>query len=137
MAKCLRPRGLLILCEFDFKIYRLDRVPYPPWGPPYTPHGQLLETPFLCHWFNALNKAIVSRGGSLAAEYMHDWVKKHPFFDDAEIIRQEMFFPFGPYPMSQELAVLGYDASKLSRVGEMVRRDVHVGYVSSPSHSSL
>ncbi|GJJ13446.1 hypothetical protein Clacol_007700 [Clathrus columnatus] len=122
MARCLRPGGILIHCEFDFKIYRSDKTLCHPWGPPKSSNEPIS---FLAIWFAALRNAIRARGGTVdAPDRMYDLIRSHPYFDERDIQVSERWYPFAPYPYSQKFHAIGYSPERLSGIGDLVRSDV-------------
>lgn len=124
MVRCLRPGGILILCEFDFKVYRSDGIPYYPWAPRQSEDE---PTSFLAIWFAVLRNAIRSRGGTVdAPECMGNLIRSHPWLDQEDIYMAERWFPFAPYRYSQNFRNIGYNQEQLSGIGDLVRSDVLV-----------
>lgn len=124
MAKSLRRNGVLLLCEFDFKVYKSDRTPCYPWGPRQTPDE---PTSFLAIWFAVLRNAIRSRGGTVdAPDRTIELLRSHPYFDQESIHIIERWFPFAPYTYTRDFQTIGYSPDRLSGIGDLVRSDVLV-----------
>lgn len=122
MAKSLRRNGVLLLCEFDFKIYKSDRTLCYPWGSRQTPDE---PTSYLAIWFAVLRNAIKTRGGTVdAPDRMVELLRSHPYFNPESIYIVERWFPFAPYTYTRDFQNIGYTPDRLSGMGDLVRSDV-------------
>ena len=73
IASTLKPGGLIVLMEFDFRIYGEDMRPMP------------LQSSALARWMNLAHHAVQQQGGEPdAANYLHHWVLRHPSLCDVE-----------------------------------------------------
>lgn len=113
MAQTLRPRGLIELSEFDFRVYDVDKTPI-------LPSRLEEETPWLARWMNMVNVAVQQRGGEPdAANHLERWVRDQPLLE--EQVYREIWFQTGPWKE-------GHDAqtARENRIGAMMRDDILV-----------
>ncbi|OJT08457.1 hypothetical protein TRAPUB_640 [Trametes pubescens] len=111
MAQTLRPRGLIELSEFDFRVYDVDKTPI-------LPDRLEEETPWLARWMNMVNVAVQQRGGEPdAANHLERWVRDQPLLE--EPVYREIWFQTGPWKE-------GHDAqtARENRIGAMMRDDI-------------
>ncbi|KAI0348125.1 hypothetical protein BDW22DRAFT_1350275 [Trametopsis cervina] len=86
IALTLRPRGLVDLTEFDFRIYGRDRKPIP-----IDAHA-----PAIARWMNLAHRAVQHRGGEPdAANHLYRWMNDHPSFEGATY--HEWWFQISPW----------------------------------------
>ncbi len=111
----LRPRGLLEVSEFDFRVYDVHRQPIMP--------SRLDEdTPWLARWMNLVNIAVEQRGGEPdAANHLRQWASEHPHLED--IVYREFWFQTGPWRHGHDL-----QTARDNRTGAMMRDDILVRF---------
>ncbi|KAJ8494525.1 hypothetical protein ONZ51_g2288 [Trametes cubensis] len=111
MVQTLRPRGLIQLVEFDFRVYDVNKKPIMP--------SQLdEETPWVARWMNMVNIAVEQRGGEPdAANHLHHWLSTHPNLE--ETVYREFWFQTGPWKHGND----PYTARD-NRIGAMMRDDI-------------
>ncbi|KAF8580131.1 S-adenosyl-L-methionine-dependent methyltransferase [Ramaria rubella] len=118
MVRCLRPRGLIVLYEFDFRLYHPDTRVAPPWSTTCPPE----EATYLCRWFGALRRAVAQRGGDVdAATHLHTWILQHDCFSEDEVTYCEYWLPTAPSEYQKEWGVVGKHPKE---VGELMREDL-------------
>ncbi|KAI1794030.1 hypothetical protein LXA43DRAFT_999421 [Ganoderma leucocontextum] len=111
MVQTLRPRGLLQLVEFDFRIYDEHHQPI-------LPNRLEEETPAVARWMNFVNIAIEQRGGEPdAANHLHQWASAHTDLEEA--VYREFWFQTCPWKRPNEP-----NASRDNRIGTMMRDDI-------------
>ncbi|KAI0361087.1 hypothetical protein OH77DRAFT_1417285 [Trametes cingulata] len=111
MAQTLRPRGLIQLVEFDFRVYDEHKRPI-------MPSRLEEETPWLARWMNVVNIAVEQRGGEPdAANHLHHWVSKHPLLEEA--VYNEYWFQTGPWKTGDDPFT-----ARDNRIGAMMRDDI-------------
>ncbi|KAG2022762.1 hypothetical protein CC2G_000487 [Coprinopsis cinerea AmutBmut pab1-1] len=107
MNRALKPKGLLILSEFDFFVYGADfqRIELsvtelePPWWP---------------RWMTVAREAAQTFGGSVdAATHLYDWVAGHPGFE--EVVYRDFWIPCSPWCKENPLQM---------KYGEVMREDI-------------
>ena len=113
MAQTLRPRGLLQVTEFDFRVYDANKQPIMP--------SRLEEdTPWIARWMNLVNVAVEQRGGEPdAANHLNHWASTHPDLED--IVYHEYWFPTGPWKRGDDEQI-----ARDNRTGAMMRDDILV-----------
>ena len=113
MAQTLRPRGLLQVTEFDFRVYDVNKQPIMP--------SRLEEdTPWIARWMNLVNVAVEQRGGEPdAANHLNHWASTHPDLED--IVYHEYWFPTGPWKRGDD-----EQTARDNRTGAMMRDDILV-----------
>ena len=113
MVQTLRPRGLIQLVEFDFRVYDVNKKPIMP--------SQLdEEPPWVARWMNMVNIAVEQRGGEPDAEnHLHHWLSTHPNLE--ETVYREFWFQTGPWKHGND----PYTARD-NRIGAMRRDDILV-----------
>ncbi|KAK0214847.1 hypothetical protein IW262DRAFT_1475574 [Armillaria fumosa] len=90
ISHVLRPEGLIDLTEWDFHCYNEDfqRIELD--------DVTTVEKPWWPRWLAYLEMAVRRRGGDVdAATHIHDWVSRHPRFED--VIYNEYFIPATPW----------------------------------------
>ncbi|KAI0639896.1 hypothetical protein C8Q77DRAFT_1083515 [Trametes polyzona] len=111
MAQTLRPRGLIELSEFDFRVYDADKQPI-------LPERLEEDTPWLARWMNMANVAVEQRGGEPgAANHLHRWVAGHHLLEDA--VYREVWFQTGPWKEGNDP-----ETARENRIGAMMRDDI-------------
>ncbi|EJT96957.1 S-adenosyl-L-methionine-dependent methyltransferase [Dacryopinax primogenitus] len=86
IARVLRPGGMVLIEEWDFRMYRSVNGQDGPTAcyelaPPSTEEKPAWSA--LAEWLNLLGKAVRQRGGDLdAAAFVNAWVKQHGQFED-------------------------------------------------------
>ena len=120
-ASCiLRPRGLIDVMEFDFRVYGYDRKPV-------VVNTAVMQAPWLPRWMTFLNMAVRQLGGDIdAANRLDDWIGNHPAFE--EKVYREFFIPSAPWVRGNDRA-----AANKRHEGVCMRDDIKV----SPSQLSL
>ncbi|KAI0715061.1 hypothetical protein C8Q76DRAFT_729407 [Earliella scabrosa] len=111
MAQTLRPRGLLQVTEFDFRVYDVNKQPIMP--------SRLEEdTPWIARWMNLVNVAVEQRGGEPdAANHLNHWASTHPDLEDT--VYHEYWFPTGPWKRGDD-----EQSARDNRTGAMMRDDI-------------
>lgn len=113
MAQTLRPRGLIELVEFDFRVYDVDKQPI-------LPSRLDEETPWLARWMNMVNIAVQQRGGEPdAANHLERWTMVHPMLED--VVYREIWFQTGPWQEGDDP-----QTAHANRIGAMMRDDILV-----------
>ena len=113
MAQTLRPRGLLEVLEFDFRVYDEHHEPI-------LPSRAEEETPALARWMNLANVAVEQRGGEPdAANHLHRWLLDHPELED--VVYREFWFPTCPWLKGNDV-----HTARHNRTGAMMRDDILV-----------
>ena len=125
MAQTLRPRGLIQLVEFDFRVYDSAKQPI-------MPSRLDEETDWIARWMNIANVAVEQRGGEPdAANHLHRWVQESPLLEEA--VYHEFWFPTCPWLKGNDP-----DTLRNNRAGAMMRDDILVrtrlSECSSPSN---
>ncbi|KAI9057027.1 hypothetical protein FKP32DRAFT_1615516 [Trametes sanguinea] len=111
MVQTLRPRGLIQLVEFDFRVYDVNKQPI-------MPSRLEEETPWLARWMNVVNIAVEQRGGEPdAANHLHRWCSKHPSLE--ETVYREFWFQTGPWKEGSD-----HRTARDNRIGAMMRDDI-------------
>ncbi|RDX51938.1 hypothetical protein OH76DRAFT_1481027 [Lentinus brumalis] len=111
MAQTLRPRGLLQVAEFDFRVYDANKQPIMP--------SRLEEdTPCIARWMNLVNIAVEQRGGEPdAANHLHRWTTEHPDLED--VVCGEYWFQTCPWKQGSDP-----ESARDNRIGELMREDI-------------
>ncbi|KAI0756516.1 hypothetical protein C8Q80DRAFT_1129062 [Daedaleopsis nitida] len=111
MAQTLRPRGLMQVVEFDFRVYDVRKRPIMP--------GRLEEdTPWIARWMNLANVAVEQRGGEPdAANHLHAWMEAHPLLED--VVYREFWFQTSPWKPGHD-----HESARANRLGAMMRDDI-------------
>ena len=113
MAQTLRPRGLIQLVEFDFRVYDINKQPI-------MPSRLEEETDWIARWMNLVNVAVEQRGGEPdAANHLHHWLLSHPDLED--VVYNEYWFPTCPWHKGND-----HHAMRHNRTGAMMRDDILV-----------
>ena len=113
MAQTLRPRGLIQLVEFDFRVYDAHKQPI-------MPSRLEDETDWIARWMNLVNVAVEQRGGEPdAANHLHQWTEEHPLLE--EVVYKEFWFPTCPWLKGND-----HPTARLNRAGAMMRDDILV-----------
>ena len=113
MAQTLRPRGLLQVIEFDFRVYDEHREPIMPTRPE-------ADTPAVARWMNLVNVAVEQRGGDPdAANHLNRWVSAHPDLED--VVYGEFWFQTCPWKPGNDPETV-----RDNRIGAMMRDDILV-----------
>ncbi|KAH9858293.1 hypothetical protein C2E23DRAFT_803416 [Lenzites betulinus] len=111
MAQTMRPRGLIELVEFDFRVYDVNKTPI-------MPSRLEEETPWLARWMNLVNVAVEQRGGEPdAANHIYRWVKEHPMLE--EPVHRNVWFQTGPWKEGTDPRT-----ARENRIGAMMRDDI-------------
>ncbi|KAI0673624.1 hypothetical protein C8Q78DRAFT_1018090 [Trametes maxima] len=111
MVQTLRPRGLIQLIEFDFRVYDNQHEAI-------MPSRLEEETPWFARWMNVVNIAVEQRGGEPdAANHLHRWIKEHPEME--EIVYREFWFQTGPWKHGQ-----GDRTARDNWMGSLMRDDI-------------
>ncbi|EJF67127.1 hypothetical protein BD309DRAFT_946205 [Dichomitus squalens] len=111
MAQTLRPRGLLEVMEFDFRVYDEHRQPIMP-----TRLDE--EMPAIARWMNLVHIAVEQRGGEPdAANQLNRWASAHPDLED--VVYREFWFQTCPWKPGSD-PESGFD----NHVGAMMRDDI-------------
>ncbi|KAI0778675.1 S-adenosyl-L-methionine-dependent methyltransferase [Trametes elegans] len=111
MTQTLRPRGLIILSEFDFRVYDANRQPI-------MPSRLEEESPWLARWMNMVNIAVEQRGGEPdAANHLHRWMRDNGQLE--EIVYNEYWIQTGPWKRGPDHAT-AHD----NWIGAMMRDDI-------------
>ncbi|KAI0094532.1 hypothetical protein BDY19DRAFT_901695 [Irpex rosettiformis] len=108
IALALRPRGLVDLTEFDFRVY----------GPDHRPIPLQENAPAIAKWMDLARRAVHHRGGEPdAANHLYRWINDHPSFE--EVVYHEWWFQISPWRP-------GKDAQSLwmNRHGASMRDDI-------------
>ncbi|KAH9920205.1 uncharacterized protein BXZ73DRAFT_91944 [Epithele typhae] len=112
MTQTLRPRGLIHLIEFDFRVYDSKHRPILP------AHGGPKEPAALARWMNLVNVAVEQRGGEPdAANHLQRWITAHPSLED--VVYREFWFPTCPWARGTTPEALRHN-----RTGAMMRDDI-------------
>ncbi|KAF8531256.1 S-adenosyl-L-methionine-dependent methyltransferase [Gautieria morchelliformis] len=115
IARCLRPRGLIVLYECEYRLYNPDKTLCAPWS-----GTSLTGAPYLCRWFLAFGNAVRRRGGHIdAAPLLHLWVRQHHAFAKEDIAYQEYWYPT-PFDSKEWAHIDPFP----SEVPEMMRDDL-------------
>ena len=113
MAQTLRPRGLLEVAEFDFRVYDANKEPI-------MPSRLEEETPCIARWMNLVNVAVEQRGGEPdAANHLHRWTAEHPGLED--VVCREFWFQTCPWKTGSDP-----QSARDNRIGELMREDILV-----------
>ncbi|KAI0830806.1 hypothetical protein BC628DRAFT_1312421 [Trametes gibbosa] len=111
MVQTLRPRGLIELVEFDFRVYDVDKTPI-------MPSRLDEEIPWVARWMNLVNISVEQRGGEPdAANHLHHWVNDHPMLEES--VYREVWFQTGPWKDGKDS-----QTARENRIGAMMRDDI-------------
>jgi hypothetical protein len=127
IGRILRPRGMVLLQEWDYQTYDADKHIISPRS-----DGERPQESWFVRWVDTVREAVMARGGDLkSVPLLEGWIESHGAFE--EIGRCDMWLPLAPY-------FPGHDESEriLNEVGKSFRLDVHVrAFLSnSPGHQS-
>ncbi|GLB35760.1 putative methyltransferase [Lyophyllum shimeji] len=107
ISRVLRPGGLIILIEWDFHSYDIDRQRI-------TVGTHELKGPWWPRWLAFAQIAIRNSGGSVeAAENIGPWVTNHPAFEDA--VYDDFWVPTCHWPVGDDFQM---------RLGATMRDDI-------------
>lgn len=109
----LRPRGLVDLTEFDFRVY----------GPDHKPIPIEEKAPAIAKWMNLARRAVHHRGGEPdAANHLYRWINDHPSFE--EVVYQQWWFQISPWRPGKDA-----ESVWMNRHGASMRDDIFVSSV--------
>lgn len=112
-SRILRPRGLLDIMEFDFRVYGPDRKPV-------LVEPGVMEAPWLPRWMRLLNMAVRQLGGDVdAANRLDAWIGAHGAFEDK--VYREFFIPTAPWVRGNDCWAAGK-----RQEGACMREDIKV-----------
>jgi hypothetical protein len=113
ISQCLRPGGLMVLFEFDFRVHDADHKPF-------SLPMETMEPPWFPRWMTLLNMAVRQRGGTpVAANMLYSWTLQHQAFED--VVHEVHFVPTAPFMSSQEP---DYHIKRM--ISECIRDDILV-----------
>ncbi|KAI0685087.1 hypothetical protein BC835DRAFT_1421619 [Cytidiella melzeri] len=108
IALTLRPRGLVDLTEFDFRIHGRDHRPMP----------INADAPAIAKWMDLARHAVQQRGGEPdAATHLHRWISDHPAFE--ETVRQDWWIQVSPWHPGKDA-----ESQWMNRHGASMRDDI-------------
>ncbi|EJD50274.1 hypothetical protein AURDEDRAFT_58721, partial [Auricularia subglabra TFB-10046 SS5] len=92
ISRVLRPGGLVILREGDFRVYDEKRETFPL---PQSSDFRSLAVPAVAHVVGHMRQSIQARGGHVeAASFLHLWMDQHAAFTD--VVHHEVDLPLCP-----------------------------------------
>ena len=113
MTQTLRPRGLIQVVEFDFRVYDANKQPI-------MPSRLEDETPWVARWMNLINVAVEQRGGEPdAANHLRPWAEEHCRLED--IVYREYWFQTSPWKTGDDA-----ESMRDNRLGALMRDDILV-----------
>ncbi|EJD54471.1 hypothetical protein AURDEDRAFT_110104 [Auricularia subglabra TFB-10046 SS5] len=115
ISRILRPDGLLVLGECDFRCYdeKMEIFPLPT-----SPAFCSPSVPAVARFIGHLRQCIRARGGHVdAASLLHRWISQHRAFRD--IVHRDVYFPLCPF-MKGDSA----EARRQRKIGLYAREDV-------------
>lgn len=88
-SRILRPRGMIDIMEFDFRVYGYDRKPI-------EVDTTTMEAPWFPRWMRFLRMAVQQLGGDVdAANHLDRWIGTHGAFEDT--VYREFFIQTAPW----------------------------------------
>ncbi|KZW00512.1 S-adenosyl-L-methionine-dependent methyltransferase [Exidia glandulosa HHB12029] len=119
MSRILRPHGLVILSECDFRVYNEDMEPFSLTAPPAatTSAAAASEPPAVARYIGHMRKCIRARGGHVdAASLLHRWVSQHRSFTD--VVYRDIYFPLSPFARGDS-----HEMRRQRKIGFLARDD--------------